>query len=166
MAINKRVAAAMKKVAKPKRKKTWADSQSAPQSKVYKAANDKAVLAKPVGFRWTDLGAARLGKNASVKPSAADIEKYKGKTFSKGTKEVDVNNILILQSDGDSELILGKEALVIKDDVEFSHILALSKALKIPSIFATGEFQLPMEGKVKFYAYNEEAWITKIDCRE
>lgn len=84
MAINKRVAAAMKKVAKPKRKKTWADSQSAPQSKVYKPANDKAVLAKPVGFRWTDLGAARLGKNASVKPSAADIEKYKGKTFSKG----------------------------------------------------------------------------------
>ena len=83
MAINKRVAAAMKKVAKPKRKKTWADSQSAPQSKVYKPANDKAVLAKPVGFRWTDLGAARLGKNASVKPSAADIEKYKGKTFSK-----------------------------------------------------------------------------------
>jgi len=83
MAINKRVAAAMKKVAKPKRKKTWADSQSAPQSKVYKPANDKAVLAKPVGFRWTDLGAARLGKNASIKPSAADIEKYKGKTFSK-----------------------------------------------------------------------------------
>jgi len=83
MAINKRVAAAMKKVAKPKRKKTWADSQSAPQSKVYKPANDKAVLAKPVGFRWTDLGAARLGKNASVKPSAADIEKYKGKTFTK-----------------------------------------------------------------------------------
>jgi hypothetical protein len=87
MAINKRVAAAMKKVAKPKRKKTWADSQSAPQSKVYKAANDKAVLAKPVGFRWTDLGAARLGKNASVKPSAADIEKYKGKTFSKGGEQ-------------------------------------------------------------------------------
>jgi hypothetical protein len=87
MAINKRVAAAMKKVAKPKRKKTWADSQSAPQSKVYKAANDKAVLAKPVGFRWTDLGASRLGKNASVKPSAADIEKYKGKTFSKGGQQ-------------------------------------------------------------------------------
>ena len=87
MAINKRVAAAMKKVAKPKRKKTWADSQSAPQSKVYKAANDKAVLAKPVGFRWTDLGASRLGKNASVKPSAADIEKYKGKTFSKGGEQ-------------------------------------------------------------------------------
>jgi hypothetical protein len=86
-----------------------------------------------------------------------------GKTFSKGTIEVDVNNILILQSDGDSKLLLGKEALIIKDDVEFSHILALSKALKIPSIFATGEFQLPSEGKVKFYAYNEEAWITKID---
>lgn len=85
-----------------------------------------------------------------------------GKTFSKGIIEVDTDKILILDSDGDSELLLGKEALIVKEDVEFSHILALSKALRIPSIFATGDFELP-EGKVKFTAYNKQAWITKID---
>ena len=86
-----------------------------------------------------------------------------GKTFSKGTPEVDVDKILILDSDGDSELLLGKEALIVKEDVEFSHILALSKALRIPSIYATGEVNLPTSGKVKFTAYNTEGWITKID---
>lgn len=84
-----------------------------------------------------------------------------GKTFSKGIIEVDTDKILILDSDGDSELLLGKEALIVKEDVEFSHILALSKALRIPSIFATGDFELP-EGKVRFTAYNKEAWITLI----
>ena len=85
-----------------------------------------------------------------------------GKTFSKGTPEVNVDKILILDSDGDSELLLGKEALIIKEDVEFSHILALSKTLRIPSIYATGDIELPTSGKVKFTAYNKEGWITKL----
>ena len=93
------------------------------------------------------------------KPEETLVE---GKTFSKGEIEVDIENILILDSDGDSELLLGKEALIVKEDVEFSHILALSKALRIPSIYATGDLQLPTSGKVKFTAYNKEAWITKI----
>ena len=95
--------------------------------------------------------------------TAPDEFLVKGKTFSKGTPEVDVDKILILKSDGDSELLLGKEALIVKEDVEFSHILALSKALRIPSIYATGEVDLPATGKVKFTAYNKEGWITKID---
>lgn len=87
-----------------------------------------------------------------------------GKTFSRGVLDsVNVDDILILDSDGDSEQLLGKKALVVKNDVEFSHILALSKALKIPSIFATGDFKLPDTGEVKFYAYGPEAWITKLD---
>ena len=85
-----------------------------------------------------------------------------GKTFSKGSVEIDVNDILVLDSDGASELLLGKKALIIKEDVEFSHILALSAALKIPSIYGTGEIKLPKEGKIKFEAYNKEAWITLI----
>lgn len=84
-----------------------------------------------------------------------------GKTFSKGSIDVDVKDILILKSDGDSELLLGKKALIVTEDVEFSHILALSKSLKIPSIYATGKIELPSEGEVKFIAYNTEAWITK-----
>jgi hypothetical protein len=97
----------------------------------------------------------------TVRLTKPDETLVTGKTFSKGSIEVDVDKILILDSDGDSELLLGKEALIVKGDVEFSHILALSKALRIPSIYATGDFELP-QGKVKFTAYNKEAWITKI----
>ncbi len=87
-----------------------------------------------------------------------------GKTFSQGVLyNVDVNDILVLDSDGDSSLLLNKKALVIKSNVEFSHILALSKALKIPSIFATGNFELPKSGEVKFYAYGPTGWVTKTD---
>ena len=86
MAINSKVAAA-KKAVKPKSKKTWADNQNPPQSKSYKSAADALVKAKPVGWRWTELGAARLGKKTSTKPSTADIEKYKSKVFTKGGVE-------------------------------------------------------------------------------
>jgi hypothetical protein len=87
-----------------------------------------------------------------------------GKTFSQGVLEnVNVEEILVLDSDGDSELLLGKKALIVKNEVEFSHILALSKALKIPSIFATSDFELPKSGKVKFYAYGPTGWVTNID---
>ena len=84
MAINKKVAAALKTVAK---KKTSKYSQSAPQSKSYKEANDRTVAAKSVGWRWTDMGAARLGKNADKKPSTAEIAEYKNKVFKKGGVE-------------------------------------------------------------------------------
>jgi hypothetical protein len=87
-----------------------------------------------------------------------------GKTFSYGTLDkVNVKDILVLDSDGDSEQLLEKKALVVKNEVEFSHILALSKALKIPSIFATGDFELPDSGEVQFYAYGPTAWISKVD---
>jgi hypothetical protein len=81
MAINKKVAAALKKVAKPKKRKSWSDSQNPPQSPVYKPENDKTVAAKPVGWRWTNEGAKRVGKNPKSKPSKAEIEKWKDKTF-------------------------------------------------------------------------------------
>lgn len=44
--------------------------------------------------------------------------------------------------------------------VEFSHILALSQALKIPSIYGTGDFKLPA-GWVNMQAFNEDGYIHK-----
>lgn len=58
--------------------------QNAPQSKAWTEANDESISAKPIGYRWTKDGASRLGKNESSKPTQADIDKYKNKTFSKG----------------------------------------------------------------------------------
>jgi hypothetical protein len=84
-----------------------------------------------------------------------------GKTFSKGRGTINVKDILVIDSDGESELLLGKKALIVKEDVEFSHILALSKALRIPSIYGTGDVDLPSEGDVDFIAYNKTGWIEK-----
>ena len=63
------------------------------------------------------------------------------------TPEILGSNILIVDSDCESERLIGKEALIVKQNIAFSHILALSKALNIPSIFATGEVVLDPERK-------------------
>lgn len=85
-----------------------------------------------------------------------------GETFSKGNEEVDVKDILIVESDGASELLIGKKALIVESNVEFSHLLALSKALRIPSMFNTGKVNFQGAEKVKFTAYNREAWVSEI----
>lgn len=83
-----------------------------------------------------------------------------GTTFSISKEfEVNTNDILVVESDGDSSLLIGKKALVVTTDVEFSHLLALSKALGIPSMYNTGKLRLPRNKKVKFVSYNTIAWI-------
>jgi hypothetical protein len=85
-----------------------------------------------------------------------------GQTFSKGNITVAVEDILIVDSDTDSEALLGKKALIVKDDVEFSHVLALSKSLRIPSIFNIETLVLDGVKEVKFIAEGITAYITKI----
>jgi len=82
-----------------------------------------------------------------------------GKTFSYGNIEVNIKDILVVENDGDSSLLLGKKALIVTNEVEFSHLLAASKALKIPSMYATGKIDFGKRKKVTFMAYNEKAWI-------
>ncbi len=53
--------------------------QDAPQSTTYTKKADKKKTAKPVGARFTNKLAKRLGKKTTTKPSASDIEKYLGK---------------------------------------------------------------------------------------
>jgi phosphoenolpyruvate synthase/pyruvate phosphate dikinase len=71
-----------------------------------------------------------------------------GKTFTSAPDSswsrltVDVDDILVVDEDALSEQLLGKKALIVKNDTSFSHILALSTALDIPSIYATGDFDL------------------------
>ena len=82
MAAKSKIAAAKKVAAKAKSKKAKSYApQNPPQSKSYREPNDRMVAAKPVGWRWTTLGASRLGRNETSRPSVADVEKYKGKTF-------------------------------------------------------------------------------------
>lgn len=62
--------------------------------------------------------------------------------------EVAVDEILIVEQDCESEALIGKKALIVENDTNFSHILALSKALSIPSIYGTGKVNL--DGRTNF----------------
>ena len=64
-----------------KKKRKYPSGQNAPQSKAYSMENDKEVVAKPTGYRWTDEGAKKLGKKIGVRPTQEDVENYRNKTF-------------------------------------------------------------------------------------
>lgn len=83
-----------------------------------------------------------------------------GITFSKGVIKTNIKDVLIVDSDTDSKELLNKKALIVRNNVDFSHVLALSKALEIPSIYAIGDVVLPKNGTIKIIAFNKEAYIT------
>jgi hypothetical protein len=47
-----------------------------------------------------------------------------------------------VEQDCSSEMLISKKALIVENHTNFSHILALSKALNIPSIYRTGKIIL------------------------
>jgi hypothetical protein len=63
--------------------------QTPPQSQSYSKRNDRPVMAKPVGWRFTERGANRLGVNPYRKPYASEIEQYGNKKFFNGDSYMD-----------------------------------------------------------------------------
>jgi len=53
--------------------------QNAPQSDSYSTKNDKDEKSKPVGKRYTDRLAKKLGKSPNATPTNKDVDKYLGK---------------------------------------------------------------------------------------
>tara|TARA_R110000851_G_scaffold47424_1_gene114997 strand:- start:576 stop:2225 length:1650 start_codon:yes stop_codon:yes gene_type:complete len=53
------------------------------------------------------------------------------------------DEVLVIDSDCESKDLIGKKALIVRDDVQFSHALALSYTMRIPSIYAVGDIELP-----------------------
>ncbi len=49
------------------------------EKRPYKKRVDAEVVGKPVGYRFTDAGAKKLGKSATARPTKSEIEQYKGK---------------------------------------------------------------------------------------
>lgn len=93
----------------------------------------------------------------NFEPQKTELEKaiVIGKTFCKPYytacgNELNTNDILVVEEDCESEALLGKKALIVEMDTNFSHILALSKALNIPSIYGTGKVNLPADKQVWF----------------
>ena len=63
--------------------------QTPPQSQSYSKRNDRPIMAKPVGWRFTERGANRLGVNPYRKPYASEIEQYGNKKFFNGDSYMD-----------------------------------------------------------------------------
>lgn len=79
--------------------------QRPPQSGSYKAARDKEERAKPVGHRFTDKLAAKLGFKPFKKPTAEQVEKYNGKgIYSENRKDKsDLNPMQRFEKGGESD---------------------------------------------------------------
>ncbi len=83
-----------------------------------------------------------------------------GNSFSIGRIECDADEVLIVDSEADSEKLLGKKALIVRENPKFSHILALSSCLRIPSM--SGVRIDKLEGRVIIDTNREEGYILKI----
>ena len=84
---------------------------------------------------------------------------YEGLTFSKGSGTLSVEDILIVSEDALPEDLLNKKALIVENNSEFSHILALAKTLRIPAIYGTGPIDFGDNKKVNFNATCKEGFI-------
>jgi hypothetical protein len=60
---------------------------------------------------------------------------HQGKSFNKKVGYVKKKDVLIIEDECDSNDLLNKKLLIVQKDIEFSHALALSYVLKIPSIY-------------------------------
>ncbi len=66
-----------------------------------------------------------------------------GKSFNSGNEVVDLVDCIIVDSDVESKDCIGKKAIIVREDIAFSHALALSRMLNIPSVYDVGDLELP-----------------------
>lgn len=82
-------------------------------------------------------------------------------SFSAGYVTVCPEDILIVDSEADSTALLGKKALLVRECPKFSHILALSTALGIPSMYGVGDIEITEE--VVINTQTKTAYVQKVD---
>ena len=74
-------------------------------------------------------------KNTVINRYDYDRILFKAKSFNKKNTEVYKKDVLIIEDECDSKELLNKKFLIVKNDLEFSHALALSYTLNIPSVY-------------------------------
>ena len=83
--------------------------QTSPQRESYSKRGDQEVKAKPVGYRFTEKLANRLGKNVYTKPTQEQVEKYRGRGvyFENRKDKSDINPRAMFEEGGDMEYAKG-----------------------------------------------------------
>ncbi len=158
--------------------------QRPPQSGSYKAARDKEERAKPVGYRFTSKLAKKLGVRPFKKPTAEQIEKYKGNgIYSENRKDKsDLNPMQRFATGGvskrrsikDEDVKAGATFLLVnKDIIEIKEIFTENMSESWVNYTRNGEIQensvkqlrlflnrldaVPSSGK-KFFYNGEIVW--------
>lgn len=67
----------------------------------------------------------------------------RGLSFNSGYQEVKLSDTLVVDNQCDSKELIGKKCLIVRDKVNFSHVLTFSETLNIPSILGVGDIDLP-----------------------
>ena len=122
-------------------------------------------------IRIVQMRTLQNNPRTSFEPNEKELQEaiVVGKTFSSApffsnnSIEVDVKDILIVDEDCESEKLLDKKALIVTGEPNFSHILALSKALNIPSMYATGKVDFKDIETVRFSTEYIKAFIKKVN---
>ncbi len=86
---------------------------------------------------------------------------YLGNSFTAGKVKCDADDVLIVDSEAESEALIGKKALLVRENPKFSHILALSASLGIPSMTGV-RIDLLEKGEYYIDTQREEGYIQKI----
>lgn len=75
-----------------------------------------------------------------------DLEKVGfGNSFTSGRVICKEGEYIVVDNEVESRDVIGMKAIIVRDNVEFSHALALSQSLNIPSIYNVGNIELPKE---------------------
>lgn len=79
----------------------------------------------------------------------------KGLSFSKGTTDIlSINDVLVVDNDiKNPDELKNKKGLIVRNKNEFSHVLALSQVLRIPSLYGVGDVNLPEKLKLDCNAF-------------
>lgn len=87
---------------------------------------------------------------------------FTGTSFSRGIERVNKNEVLYVTDDCvESKHIAGKKAVIVENETEFSHILALAASLKIPAIYGTGAIYDSLPDNFKINTTGKIGYILK-----
>lgn len=104
-----------------------------------------------------------------VKKEKIKIPEIKGKTVCEGTsfqqgivELIYGSEILTVTDDAEPSALVGKKALIVTGDGQYSHVLSLSRMLNIPSIYNTGSVNVDDKGTYSLISTKEKCQLIKI----
>ncbi|BAV39209.1 hypothetical protein BPT24_084 [Tenacibaculum phage pT24] len=102
----------------------------------------------------------RVTSTQSIKDVKVPSDAILGTSHCRGSNMAIPEKVLVIDSECESKELIDKEILIVRENVVFSHILALSKSLNIPSIYGVGkDFDLEGVELVKINTLGKQGFV-------